>query len=148
VAFVDFRAEKLAHAAIQTSTTQQADFDFHHIEPARVFRCVMKLQALKSAVCLAGPEARCRPAMMYIAGLGIRPPFYCSQMAFHQIERRMQDCQCLPGQGRLRVVLGIAVQRGDDCFLARYTYRTFTDVAPSHVQQCLAAAAHLVGSPA
>ena len=48
----DFGDEGLpfADAAIQTLTAQYADFDFHHVEPARMFRCVMKLQALKDAM--------------------------------------------------------------------------------------------------
>ena len=81
-----------------------------------------------------------------LAGLALRP-FNRPQMAFHQIERCVQACQYLPVQGRLRAVIGISVQRGDYFFLAHYTCPAFTDMAPSHLQQCLRVAAHLVGSP-
>ena len=69
-----------------------------------------------------------------LAGLALRP-FNRPQMAFHQIERCVQACQYLPVQGRLRAVIGISVQRGDDFFMARYAYPAFTDMAPSHLQQ-------------
>jgi hypothetical protein len=46
-------------SAIQTLPAHHADFDFHHVEPARVLRCVMILQALKHAVCL-----RCRESLV------------------------------------------------------------------------------------
>ena len=43
--------------------------------------------------------------------------------------------------------MGISVQRGDYFFLAHYACPAFTDMALSHLQQCLRVAAHLVGSP-
>jgi hypothetical protein len=50
----DFDDEGLpfADAAIQTLAMQHADFDFHHIELARVLGRVMKLQALQDAIWL------------------------------------------------------------------------------------------------
>jgi hypothetical protein len=56
---VDFRDEDfaLANSPIQTLTAQYADLDFHHVEPARMFRRMMKLQALKNAVCLGAGKA-------------------------------------------------------------------------------------------
>jgi hypothetical protein len=56
---IDFGDEDvtLADAAIQTLTAQHTDFDFHHVKPACVFRCVMKLQALKKAVRLRSRES-------------------------------------------------------------------------------------------
>src|ERR1051326_4882093 len=46
----------LSDASIQTLTAQHADFDFHHVEPARVFGRVMKLQTPEDAM----PRARGR----------------------------------------------------------------------------------------
>ena len=46
----------LANSAIQTLTAQYADLDFNHVEPARMFRRIMKFQALKNAVCLGCRE--------------------------------------------------------------------------------------------
>jgi hypothetical protein len=42
LAFVD--------TASQALTAQLADFDFYHVEPPRMFRCVMELQALRNMV--------------------------------------------------------------------------------------------------
>src|SRR3984957_10425282 len=55
---VDFGNEDLTltNSAIQTSTAQYTDLDFHHVEPARMLRRIMKLQALKNAVCLGRRE--------------------------------------------------------------------------------------------
>ena len=46
----------LANSTIETLTAQDPDLDFHHVEPARMFRRIMKFQALKNAVCLGCRE--------------------------------------------------------------------------------------------
>jgi hypothetical protein len=52
---IDFGGEHatLSDLAIQTLTAQNTYFDSDHVQPARVFRRVMKLQALKNAVCFS-----------------------------------------------------------------------------------------------
>ena len=71
----------LANSAIQALTAQYADLDFHHVEPARMFRRVVKLQALKDAVCLGRREG-------FVQGLG------CDLADFHY-----------PDADRIRVVM-------------------------------------------
>src|ERR1700709_66988 len=56
---IDFGNEDGAFAdtAIQTLTAQDTYLDFHHVQPTRVFRRVMKLKALENAVCFRRRES-------------------------------------------------------------------------------------------
>ena len=46
----------------------------------------------------------------------------------------MQACQYLSGQNRLRTVICISVQHGDDLFLSHNALSAFTHMAPCHLQ--------------